>query len=213
MRTSFAARLISPPRRDAMRTVAVVLGVAIFASAAMAAPSHATPQIGAQSLDGTIWQRIGQKYGIDPFVLYAIAIMESGTVRRNGAEAPWPWTICENTAASIKGLTLASEPEARRLIERSPNLGALDVGLMQLNLRWNTDGTRAAAYRLLDPATNVELAARLLQADLRSAPGDLTLGIGRYHDWRPQLARAYGQTVLRIYANLLGQAFRRRNAP
>jgi hypothetical protein len=76
------------------------------------------------------------------------------------------------------------------------------VGLMQVNLRWHGEQVAKPA-RLLDARTNLAVAAGILAAAVRSAPGDPALGIGRYHQWRnPWEARRYGRQVLALVAAL-----------
>ena len=78
---------------------------------------------------------------------------------------------------------------------------AVDVGLMQVNLRWH--GHRIASpEELLEPERNLEIAAGILSEALATAPGDLELGIGRYHSPNEARARDYGRTVLTIWQGL-----------
>lgn len=75
---------------------------------------------------------------------------------------------------------------------------AIDVGLMQINLHWHGDKV-ADPVQLLDAHTNLEIAAEILAEAIQSAPGDLELGVGRYHHWKnAAIARAYGRRVLRM---------------
>ena len=52
------------------------------------------------------------------------------------------------------------------------------------------------------PPRNIEIAAAILAEALAATPGDLELGIGRYHNPGEQRARAYGRTVLTIEKRL-----------
>jgi hypothetical protein len=80
---------------------------------------------------------------------------------------------------------------------------AIDVGLMQVNLRWH--GHHVSATELLDGRRNLEIAADILAEALRSAPGDAELGVGRYHQWRDEgVARRYGRRVLALLQRLQG---------
>ena len=76
---------------------------------------------------------------------------------------------------------------------------SIDVGLMQVNVRWQ--GHRVGKpEELLDPATNLRVGADILAESIGSAPGNLVLGIGRYHAGFQDEARAYryGRRVLAV---------------
>ncbi|MBO0165680.1 transglycosylase SLT domain-containing protein, partial [Vibrio alginolyticus] len=51
----------------------------------------------------------------------------------------------------------------------------VDVGMMQINLRWHGDKV-SSPDELLDPAKNVDVGAGYLAQCISSAPGDLELG-------------------------------------
>ena len=46
----------------------------------------------ALDLAGTAWAAAAAPYALDPTLLYAIGLMESGRPR-DGGLAPWPWTL------------------------------------------------------------------------------------------------------------------------
>ena len=155
----------------------------------------------AASLAGTHWERVARSHGLDPRLLYAVALLESGRPAGAGV-TPWPWVV--HTPAGPR--FFASEPEARTALAAlvaAHRPVELDVGLMQVNLHWH--GTRVPSpAALLDPLTNLALAAEVLAQALRSAPGDPTLGVGRYHSWDAARARGYGERVLAL-ARALGR--------
>jgi soluble lytic murein transglycosylase-like protein len=94
----------------------------------------------------------------------------------------------------------ASQREAHALLKQSIDEGnrLVDVGLMQINVRWHGHRVNSPA-QLLDPITNVQIGAELLATAIRSAPHDLALGIGRYYSWNDEkAAKAYGQSVMAI---------------
>ena len=77
----------------------------------------------------------------------------------------------------------------------------IDIGIMQVNLRWH--GHRVAdPLTLLEPDSNIRVAAAILREAIDSVPTDLELGVGRYHSSDPSRARAYGRRVLGIYQGL-----------
>jgi len=150
-------------------------------------------------LDGTIWAKIARKEGVDPLLLYAVALTESGRPAERGQIKPWPWAL------NVDGdpVFAASREEAAKLLTAHRDK-SVDVGLLQVNTRWH--GHRVDRLEaLLDPETNMAVGAAILKEALASTPGDLTAGIGRYHSAKPERARAYARTVLSLYRHLLHQ--------
>ena len=147
-------------------------------------------------LTGTAWAEAAAPHRLDPALLYAIALMESGRPR-DGGVAPWPWTLW---LPGQGGVFLPSRDQALDALQE--NIGTpVDVGLMQVNLRWH--GHRVGRpEELLEPRRNLEIAADILAEALATAPGDLELGIGRYHSPTEARARSYGRTVLTIWQGL-----------
>lgn len=147
-------------------------------------------------LQGTIWWQIATERGLDPYILYAVALVESAQINDRLA-APWPWALNRQGRPILP----SSRHEARGILNEALNKGirSIDVGLMQVNVRWN--GHRVQRLEdLLDPETNIRIGADVLTEAIDSAPGDLALGIGRYHTgWRNDAdAYRYGRRVLAI---------------
>lgn len=151
-------------------------------------------------LDGTLFDKAGKQYGIDPKLVYAVALAESASGRGNGAISPWPWTL-RSKDAPVYALNRADAEAALEQLQLRYGK-RLDVGLMQINLYWHGQRVDSPAL-LLDPETNVMNGTAILAEVMRSAPHDPELGIGRYHHWKnEELARNYGSRVLAIYKNL-----------
>jgi len=150
-------------------------------------------------LEGTAWANIARKEGIDPLMLYAVALTESGRPAGQGQIEPWPWAL--NVGG--RPIFAASREEAARLLTIHRDK-SVDVGLLQVNTRWH--GHRVNRLEaLLDPGTNLAVGAAILKEALASTPGDLTTGIGRYHSTKPERAKAYARTVLALYQHLIHQ--------
>lgn len=150
----------------------------------------------AHKLQNTLWWRIAKQHRLDPYILYAVALKESANDTNPASVKPWPWALNK----SGKPLMPASQREAHALLKQSLDEGnrLIDVGLMQINLRWHGHRVSTPA-QLLDPMTNVQIGAELLAAAIQSAPHDLALGIGRYYSWNNvEAAVAYGQSVMAI---------------
>jgi hypothetical protein len=147
-------------------------------------------------LHNTLWAQIAYKHQLDPYILYAVALTES---RKNGEQnrvIPWPWAI--NNAGNV--FIPGSQQEAEALLNQMLQQGKrnIDIGIMQVNLRWH--GHRVTKpEQLLDPSTNLEIGARVLSDAIQSAPNNLALGIGRYYSWKNEPAAIqYGQKVIAL---------------
>ncbi|EGQ8542034.1 transglycosylase SLT domain-containing protein [Vibrio parahaemolyticus] len=151
-------------------------------------------------LSGTIFDKAAKAHNLDPLLVYSVALAESASGRGNGSISPWPWTL------RVPGLPFyaKSEDQAKaKLAEFQEQYGrAIDVGFMQVSIRWNGHRVSSPAD-LLDPETNVMVGAEVLSEAIKSSPNDLELGVGRYHAWEDEIrARNYGSRVLAIYRNL-----------
>lgn len=168
----------------------------LLKAALMVIAFHLAASSQALDLDHTLFDKAGHQYGLSPALLYAVALVESARDRGRGAVSPWPWALRgpqESYYAVSRQDALTALQRYRRQYGQ-----AIDVGLMQINLRWH--GKRVASpSQLLDPEQNLMLGAQLLAQAIRSSPQDFTLGIGRYHHWTdPSRARRYGQRVLTV---------------
>lgn len=151
-------------------------------------------------LSDTPYQLVGIEKGLDPLLLYSVSLAESAYgIGEKGKIAPHAWTLRASKAHYSK-----TKDEAEATLQSYIDAGTtlVDIGLMQVNLRWH--GQRVTnPSDLLDPITNVRVAADILSEAINSAKGDITLGIGRYHHWGDEdRARNYGERVLAIYRNL-----------
>lgn len=144
----------------------------------------------------TTWGAVADRHGLDPSVLYAVALLESARAASRATVHPWPWVIRGPDGPQFFDSSEHAQRELSRLVEITDRR-ALDVGLMQVNLHWH--GHRVAEpAQLLDPQINLQIAASILAECVRSAPRDLELAIGRYHSWREEAARAYGRRALAL---------------
>lgn len=153
-------------------------------------------------LTGSIYEQVGAEEGIDPILLYSVSLRESGfTPANTGLTQPWPWALCFN-GRSFYGST-KKEAEKEMAYLRKAGLTNIDVGLMQVNLRWHSASLKPGED-IFDPLTNLRIGARILKSALDSASGDLVTGIGRYHSWRDSTRQAnYALGVLKTYKKIL----------
>ncbi len=167
-------------------------------------PAVATNVIHAKTsptkLKSTLWWQIAGRHQLDPYILYAVALVESAKSSGSTHVTPWPWALNK----SGKSIIPASQQEARTLLNKTLAEGHrnIDVGLMQINLHWH--GHRVdKPEQLLNPVTNLQIGALVLAEAIHSVPNDLVLGIGRYHSWHNvSAAVAYGRKVLAVAAQI-----------
>ncbi len=176
--------------------LAIALTLALMASPA----SFPEAKAAQASLAGTMYEAPALEYNLDPALLYSVALAESA----RGADSrlqPWPYTLRVLTEAGFYGKS--REEAARQLETYLAQHGSVDIGIMQVNTRWH--GHRVEdVTQLLDPSVGLRVGAEILREAIDSAPGDLVLGVGRYHNWADEeRARNYGQRILAIYENIL----------
>jgi hypothetical protein len=147
-------------------------------------------------LQNTQWWAIARQRQIDPYILYAVALVESANSDDHATITPWPWAINK----SGKSIISASKQDAQRILANTIAEGNrhIDIGMMQINLYWHGHKV-AKPEQLLNPITNLEIGAKLLAEAIQSSPNNLELGIGRYHSWQnAQAAVQYGQRVIAL---------------
>jgi len=151
-------------------------------------------------LDGTPWADAATAHDLDPWLLYAITLEESGTLDSNGEILrPWPYQLHVNG----KTLRFDTRKEAAQRIEQWETAGIrnYDIGPLQINRRWH--GHRVDhPSDLLNVSRSLHLAAYLLAETLQVSGSDKELGIGRYRSWREDEARAYAKRIQDIRIQL-----------
>ena len=198
-----------PGEKDFMHSVILVscllslmLGLSSRPSLAIELPSitdrdqklkdiHAHPLM----LKGTLWEEVGNKHQLDPYLLYAVALIESSKINK-GKATPWPLALNHRGQSMYPDSAEVAMFHIKQRIAQGDR--SIDIGLMQINLRWH--GHRVQRIEdLLDPAINLNLGAEIMAASMASAPSDLMLGIGRYHSWNDRAsAIRYGQKVVSL---------------
>lgn len=182
----------------AQPVIRVIDGLRMNPVPAVPAPERVSaPTRMAGFLNGTLWETVAAQVGLDPLLLYGVALQETRHGTSSKASAPWPFTLRGPDGPQFHASKAQAEQALRQLTARHRPL-AIDVGLMQVNLRWHGDKV-ADPTDLLDAHTNLIVAADILAKAIASAPGDLELGVGHYHHWHNEArARAYGRRVLQM---------------
>ena len=137
-----------------------------------------------------------------PYLHYAISIVESQRFDdANGSRIrPHAYTLRSPDGAYWPDDRAEAVEILSDYLDRGETL--VDVGPYQINLHWH--GHRISEPEaLFSPATAQEVVTQILTETLASAPEDPALGVGRYHSWRTEPARKYGERVLRLRHSLI----------
>ncbi|MHB9071900.1 MAG: lytic transglycosylase domain-containing protein [Desulfobaccales bacterium] len=146
---------------------------------------------------GALWKQAAERHGVDPVMLYSVALFESGKRGGRNKTGPWPFALHFNEA----GVSIyASSIKEARFVLAHITTDNVDIGLGQVNYKSHKNKVQRAED-LLDPKINLTVASQILAEAITSTP-DLELGVGRYHSWKEWRARAYGRKVLTIYKTL-----------
>jgi len=160
-------------------------------------PSLAMANSDPLKINQTVWGEVGRSKGIDPYLLYSIALVENRRVWNDGKVRPWPWTIY----ARGKGYYPETREEALKLLQDLLAVTQnVDIGLLQVNFGYHQKKV-TAPEDLLDFRKNIETGAEILKIAMNSTQ-DPILGVGRYHSWREERAKYYGQRVVSVYHEL-----------
>ena len=126
------------------------------------------------------------RHAVPPVVLYALAHTESGTALKVG-KRPWPWTL----NISGRGYRYPNRTQACQALNQAlKTTRVIDVGLGQLNIRWNpalfgSEGRFSDPCDALDPYDNLDATAALLRQrfdqDDHGNNGDWGRAAGRDH--------------------------------
>ena len=135
------------------------------------------------------------RHGIPKDLLMAIGLQEAGMGYR-GSTTIWPWSV--NVAGEGFRFDSRAEAEAFLARQRAQGQDSIDVGCLQVNLRWHPEAfpTPEAGF---DPTRNADYAARFLSG-LYADTGDWLAAAGRYHSATAELADGYRAGVERQLA-------------
>jgi hypothetical protein len=156
----------------------------------------------APSASASVWQDVAREHGLDPLLLYAVALKESRKLWGDGRVRPWPWALHARRLGG--GRLFDSREEALAHLEALTGADAkanVDVGLLQVNWRWHREAVATPAD-LLDPQTNLRVGAAILRRAIAASDGDIRLGLARYHNRRLAKGLPYADDVLAIVEGL-----------
>jgi len=177
-----------------MRIMGKVAALAVLALTAL--PARAVPPLAPDNLCAAETNAAERGYGIPAGLLHSISIVESGRYdSAQKATIAWPWTVM----AEGQGRYLPSKTEAIAEVRRLKARGVqnIDVGCMQVNLRYHPDAF-ASLDEAFDPAANVGYAARFLKG-LFGATGHWPTAASYYHSQTPSLAAEYRERLMKVW--------------
>lgn len=145
----------------------------------------------------SLWAQVGRASGVDPLLLYSVALVESKALYPDGKLAPTPWLFRVNDH-----LVRGNRHDVQLAMAAATQFGSAvqDVGIMQVYYPMHRDAVRDP-LTLLNPRTNITVAAKILRQGMQQTPSRV-LGVGYYHSHTPALARDYGTLVLSVYKRL-----------
>lgn len=147
----------------------------------------------------SLWAQVGKEFGVDPLLLYSIALVESKSLHPGGDIGPTPWLFRVNDHLVVGE---QHHVQMEMAVASQLNAAVQDVGIMQVYYPMHRGAVRDP-LSLLDPKTNISVAAKILHEGMHET-SDPVLGVGYYHSHTPQLARDYGTAVMTVYQRLKG---------
>lgn len=163
---------------------------------ALISPANAGPQTCALATSAA-----EARHGLPAGLMTAIASVESGRYEPQlQANVAWPWTInAEGTGSHFDSKADAIAHVAALL---EGGMESIDVGCMQVNLRWHPDAF-SSLDEAFDPAINADYAADLLLR-LFNQHGNWPTAIAHYHSSEQQRGATYAAKVAEAWAGLGG---------
>lgn len=131
-------------------------------------------------------------------MLFSVSMVESGRFNKTTRKTrPWPWTI--NAEGQSYYFNSKSEAVAATRLLLKQGMRSIDVGCMQINLRYHPDAFKnlEAAF---DPATNVAYGAEFLQ-QLYSRTKSWPDAIATYHSQSKTHNRPYFARVINVWTD------------
>lgn len=138
-----------------------------------------------------------KKYHIKQHLLTTIASIESGRWNERAQQKQgWPWTI----NAQGKGYFFNTKAEALQKIRelRAQGITSIDVGCMQINLLYHGHEF-TSIEEAIDPAHNVEYAAKFLKNLYENNNHDWLKAAMTYHSSVPEKANKYRKKIVEAF--------------
>lgn len=153
-------------------------------------------------LKATIFEAAGRLKNVDARLIYSIALVESN---KNAGDKKniKPDALVLRVPDKIYRADDENDACERLNIYADRYKNMVDVGLMQVNLKWNGHRVKDKCD-LIHPVKNVNTGAQILREAIDSKN---QYKIGSYHSSDPELGSAYEKRVLIIFSNLKKNGF------
>ncbi|WP_413205199.1 lytic transglycosylase domain-containing protein [Rhodospirillum sp. A1_3_36] len=134
-----------------------------------------------------------QEEGFPEHMLTAISLVESGRWDKGlKARIAWPWTVTSGGKGSFYPTKVAALQAVRAL--QAQGVRNIDVGCMQVNLRYHGDAFAGGVAEAMDPAANVAYAVNFLKR-LYKEMGNWPKAVTAYHSKTPEYAERYAKKI------------------
>ena len=145
---------------------------------------------------GSAWAAAAKKYDVDPVLLYAIALRETGLPWSDGMVRPWPWCLHapKEGALCFRGYAGALRKLKSLLLSGETNV---DIGAGQINWRANSWRLPDPA-RLLQPFNNIMIEAEIFWENVDRNRGNVRVALAQYNSFDPRIGDRYAGSVLSI---------------
>ena len=147
----------------------------------------------------SVFTTVGRAKGIDPLLLYSVALAESA-FHKKGIKTVKPWQFALRTSSRAY-YGESYEDTVRELHRILKTTDSVDIGLMQINLRWHAHRVHKPED-LLDVKTNVTVAADILKERLIANHDNWAQALAQYHSFDDNRGPWYASFVLGIYAQI-----------
>ncbi|MCF8483507.1 MAG: lytic transglycosylase domain-containing protein [Rhodospirillum sp.] len=170
----------------------ILTGILGFPGSSARAETPARALCAAQTLSQN------REEGFPEHMLTAISLVESGRWDQDlKARIAWPWTVTSGGEGTFYPTKVAAL-EAVRVLQ-AQGVRNIDVGCMQVNLRYHGDAFGGGLDEAMDPAANVAYAVNFLKR-LYKETGDWAKAVTAYHSKTPEYAARYAKKINEAWA-------------
>ena len=156
-------------------------------------------------LENSFWGAASKAAGVSAYDLYGIALQETKMKWSDGTVRPWPWTLVVN-GKKTKVHRFKNRSELGNAVRKYLSMGIenIDIGLMQVNWKYNGKFYVKNPDDLTNPLTNVIVATYILKKNIIETSNKYH-GIGHYHSRTPAKSGKYSAKV-KAYSERLAYA-------
>jgi hypothetical protein len=168
-----------------------------FSVSSFASYAKTDPEMMESQKCSNIFSYFEKRHQIPQDTLYSISLRETQKAHsKHRIGITWPWTITVNPSG--KGHHFKNKTEAIMFAKEQlqSGKGSIDVGCMQINLKYHPDSF-ASVEQALSPQNNVEYGAKFLKEKYEQH-GDWQKAIGAYHSSSSDKAYIYHAMVKEI---------------